>query len=49
MTWIVRNAFLALVAFSTLAIILMIAISFEARAVRSGASAGPSGYEVGVR
>jgi hypothetical protein len=49
MTWIVRNAFLALVAFATLAIILMIAITLEAKAVRSGVSADPSGYEVGVR
>lgn len=31
MTWIVRNAFLALVAFATLAIMLMMAMTVDAR------------------
>lgn len=39
MTWIVRNAFLALVAFATLAIMLMMAMTVDAKDLRSGAGA----------
>ncbi|MGD0531372.1 MAG: hypothetical protein ABSA62_03575 [Methyloceanibacter sp.] len=43
MTWFLRNAFLALVAFATLAIIVMMAMTAEAKerrwdALRQGAS-----------
>ena len=49
MTWIIRNAFLALVAFSTLAIMLMLAMPVEATDLTSGYSSSPSGIQIGVR
>lgn len=48
MTWIVRNAFLALVAFATLAIMLMMAMTVDAKDLRSGAGS-PSGIQISVR
>lgn len=48
MTWIVRNAFLALVAFATLAIMLMMAMTVDAEDLRSGAGS-PSGIQISVR
>ena len=49
MTWIIRNAFLALVAFATLAIMLMLAIPVEGTDLTSGYSSTPSGIQIGVR
>jgi hypothetical protein len=49
MTWIIRNAFLALVAFATLAIMLMLAMSVEATDLTSGYSPSPSGIQISVR
>jgi hypothetical protein len=49
MTWIVRNAFLALVAFATLAIMVMMAMTVDATDLMSGASTSPSGIQIGVR
>ena len=49
MTWIIRNAFLALVAFATLAIMLMLAMSVEATDLKSGYSPSPSGIQISVR
>jgi hypothetical protein len=49
MTWIVRNAFLALVAFATLAIMLMMAMTVEATDATSDASLSPSGIHISVR
>ena len=48
MTWIVRNAFLALVAFATLAVMLMMAMTVEATDLTSGYSSSPSGTEISV-
>ena len=48
MTWIVRNAFLALVAFATLAVMLMMAMTVEATDLTSGYSSSPSGTQVSV-
>jgi hypothetical protein len=47
MTWIIRNAFLALVAFATLAIMLMLAMPVEATDLGYGPSS--SGIQIGVR
>jgi hypothetical protein len=49
MTWIIRNAFLALVAFATLAIMLMLAMSVEATDLTSGYRSSSSGIQIGVR
>jgi hypothetical protein len=49
MTWILRNAFLALVAFATLAIMVMMAMSVEARDLRPDATISLSGSRAGVR
>jgi len=49
MTWIIRNAFLALVAFATLAIMLMLAMTVEANDATPAASLSPSGIQIGVR
>ena len=49
MTWIIRNAFLALMAFATLAIMLMLAMPVEATDLTSGYSSSPSGIQIGVR
>ena len=49
MTWIIRNAFLALVAFATLAIMLMLAMSVEATDLTSRYSSSPSGIQIGMR
>ena len=49
MTWIIRNAFLALVAFATLAIMLMLAMSVEATDLTPGYGPSPSGIQIGVR
>ena len=49
MTWIIRNAFLALVAFATLAIMLMLAMSVEETDLTSGYSPSPSGIQISVR
>jgi hypothetical protein len=49
MTWIIRNAFLALVAFATLAIMLMLAMPVEATDLTRGYGPSPSGIQIGVR
>jgi hypothetical protein len=49
MTWSLRNAFLALVAFATLAIMVMMAMTLEAKNLRSGADTSPSGVQASVR
>lgn len=49
MTWILRNAFLALVAFATLAIMLMMAMTVEAKDAGRDASNNSSGLRAGVR
>jgi hypothetical protein len=49
MTWIIRNAFLALVAFATLAIMLMMAMTVEAMDATSDAGLSPSGIHISVR
>lgn len=49
MTWIIRNAFLTLVAFATLAIMLMLAMSVEATDLTSRHSLSPSGIQIGMR
>ena len=49
MTWIIRNAFLTLVAFATLAIMLMLAMSVEATDLTSRYSLSPSGIQIGMR
>jgi hypothetical protein len=51
MTWILRNTFLALVAFATLAIVVMMAMTLEAKDWTAGAGGGdaPSGVQANVR
>ena len=49
MTWIIRNAILALVTFATLAIMLMLAMSVEATDLTSDYGPSPSGIKISVR